>query len=114
MADPTSPSPYSENKRFEPKVPVELNEPKSDEITLEELAKNDGTSLAMIVEESYPMAGSIAETALFQQERTPKDQRGSRSRAPSSTSPRTKPTKRRVNIMVRFTLTTAAGSLIVV
>ena len=47
MADPTSPSPYSENKRFEPKVPVELNEPKSDEITLEELAKNDGTSLSI-------------------------------------------------------------------
>lgn len=42
MADPTSPSPYSENKKFEPKIPVELNEPKSDEITLEELSRNDG------------------------------------------------------------------------
>jgi len=44
MSDATSPSPYSENKRFEPKVPVELNEPKRDEITLEELAQNDGTN----------------------------------------------------------------------
>ncbi|KAJ9607588.1 hypothetical protein H2200_007666 [Cladophialophora chaetospira] len=44
MSDPTSPSPYSENKRFEPKVPIELNEPKRDEITLEELAQNDGTN----------------------------------------------------------------------
>lgn len=42
MADPTSPSPYSENKKFEPKVPVELNAPKTDEITLDELSKNDG------------------------------------------------------------------------
>jgi len=32
-----------ENKRFEPKVPIELSAPKTDEITLEELAKNDGT-----------------------------------------------------------------------
>ncbi|ETI21868.1 hypothetical protein G647_05937 [Cladophialophora carrionii CBS 160.54] len=44
MTDPTSPSPYSENKRFEPKVPVELSPPKDDEITLEELAQNDGTN----------------------------------------------------------------------
>ncbi len=42
MADPTSPSPYSENKRFEPKVKVELNEPKSDLITYEELSQCDG------------------------------------------------------------------------
>jgi predicted heme/steroid binding protein len=43
MSDPTSPSPYSENKRFEPKVPVDLSPPKQDEISLEELARNDGT-----------------------------------------------------------------------
>ena len=42
MADPTSPSPYSENKRFEPKVPVELQAPKNDLISLEELAQYDG------------------------------------------------------------------------
>lgn len=29
--------------RFEPKVPVQLNPPKDDPITLEELAKADGT-----------------------------------------------------------------------
>lgn len=42
MADPTSPSPYSENKRFEPKVPVELNPPKSDLISVEELSQCNG------------------------------------------------------------------------
>lgn len=44
MADPTSPSPYSENKRFEPKVKVELAPPKQDVITLEELSQCDGTN----------------------------------------------------------------------
>ncbi|KIW52541.1 hypothetical protein PV05_08171 [Exophiala xenobiotica] len=44
MTDPTSPSPYSENKRFEPKVKVELNPPKETLITLEELSKCDGTN----------------------------------------------------------------------
>ncbi|KIW91159.1 uncharacterized protein Z519_08054 [Cladophialophora bantiana CBS 173.52] len=44
MTDPTSPSPYSENKKFEPKVPVELSPPKNDEISLEELSKCDGTN----------------------------------------------------------------------
>ncbi|KIX04794.1 uncharacterized protein Z518_05665 [Rhinocladiella mackenziei CBS 650.93] len=43
MADPTSPSPYSEYKRFEPKQKVELNPPKNDLITLEELSQCDGT-----------------------------------------------------------------------
>lgn len=43
MADPTSPSPYSENKRFEPKVKVELDTPKQDVISLEELSQCDGT-----------------------------------------------------------------------
>lgn len=42
MADPTSPSPYSENKKFEPKVKVELDPPKDTLITLEELSKCDG------------------------------------------------------------------------
>lgn len=42
MTDPTSPSPYSENKRFEPKVKVELDPPKETPITLEELSKCDG------------------------------------------------------------------------
>lgn len=42
MADPTSPSPYSENKKFEPKVKVELNPPRDTLITLEELSKCDG------------------------------------------------------------------------
>ncbi len=45
MADPTSPSPYSENKRFEPKVKVELNPPKDGLISLEELSLCDGMSL---------------------------------------------------------------------
>jgi hypothetical protein len=44
--DPTSPSPYSENKRFEPKVPIELNEPKNDSISLEDLSQHDGTRAA--------------------------------------------------------------------
>ncbi|KIV78605.1 hypothetical protein, variant 1 [Exophiala sideris] len=44
MADPTSPSAYSENKRFEPKVKVELAPPKDEEITLEELSQCDGTN----------------------------------------------------------------------
>ncbi|KAJ9636665.1 hypothetical protein, variant [Exophiala oligosperma] len=44
MADPTSPSPYSENKKFEPKVKVELDPPKDTLITLEELSKCDGTN----------------------------------------------------------------------
>ncbi|EXJ71358.1 uncharacterized protein A1O5_05165 [Cladophialophora psammophila CBS 110553] len=44
MTDPTSPSPYSENKKFEPKVPVELLPPKNDEISLEELSTCDGTN----------------------------------------------------------------------
>jgi len=44
MTDPTSPSPYSENKRFEPKVKVELDPPKETPITLEELSKCDGTN----------------------------------------------------------------------
>jgi hypothetical protein len=42
MADPTTPSPYSENKRFEPKVPVDLNKPVEDLITVEELSQCDG------------------------------------------------------------------------
>lgn len=42
MADPTSPSPYSENKRFEPKTKVELQAPKDDLISVEELAAHDG------------------------------------------------------------------------
>lgn len=42
MADPTSPSPYSENKRFEPKQKVELEPPKDDLITYEELSQHDG------------------------------------------------------------------------
>ncbi|KAI1616017.1 cytochrome b5-like heme/steroid binding domain-containing protein [Exophiala viscosa] len=44
MADPTSPSAYSENKRFEPKVKVELAEPSDKEITLEELSQCDGSN----------------------------------------------------------------------
>ncbi|KAK5305582.1 hypothetical protein LTR99_003126 [Exophiala xenobiotica] len=44
MTDPTSPSSYSENKRFEPKVKIELAEPKDTPITLEELSKCDGTN----------------------------------------------------------------------
>ncbi len=46
MADPTTPSPYSENKRFEPKNPVELNVPKDDVISVEELSKCDGMEKA--------------------------------------------------------------------
>jgi hypothetical protein len=45
MADPTSPSPYSENKRFEPKTKVELEAPKNDLISLEELAGHDGRQI---------------------------------------------------------------------
>jgi hypothetical protein len=37
-----------EKKRFEPKVPVELDPPKDDPISLEELAKCDGMSLPLI------------------------------------------------------------------
>jgi len=45
MADPlASPSAYSENKRFEPKVPVELSAPKRDLILLDDLAQCDGTN----------------------------------------------------------------------
>ncbi|KEF56006.1 uncharacterized protein A1O9_07586 [Exophiala aquamarina CBS 119918] len=44
MADPTSPSPYSENKRFEPKTKVELEPPKDDLMSLEQLAGHDGTN----------------------------------------------------------------------
>ena len=43
MSDPTSPSPYSENKRFEPKQKVELDPPKDDLITIEELSQCNGT-----------------------------------------------------------------------
>ncbi|KAJ4502981.1 hypothetical protein HRR83_009205 [Exophiala dermatitidis] len=44
MTDATSPSPYTENKRFEPKTKVELDPPKDDPIPPEELAQCDGTN----------------------------------------------------------------------
>jgi hypothetical protein len=101
MADPTSPSPYSENKRFEPKVPIELQAPKSDEISLEELAKNNGMweRHARLL----PQERQFAEQwSPHHQEPTPRDQHGLRSKEPCSTSRRTKLIRRRVNITVRL------------
>lgn len=68
MADPTSPSPYSENKRFEPKTKVELEPPKNDLISLEELAAHDGTqiwphyrtiSIRAVIETLRPLAATF-------------------------------------------------------